>query len=176
MLLLDILLGGLLAYGLVRGMWNGLFVELASVVALYLGIYIAILFSSVTRDFISESVSRDPKIVQATAFALTFFAVVVAVLLLAKVFTSLANFTGIAIINRLLGGVFGFVKMILILSVTLGVLDSLVPDTTFVTTEELDQSKLYNPVRKTAVMVFPLITEAFTELRPDAEEEFISTP
>lgn len=174
MLLLDILLGGLLVYGLIRGLWNGLFVELASVTALYLGIYAAILFSSVTKDVISDSVSRDPKIVQASAFALTFLAVVVAVLLLAKVFTSLANFTALGIVNRLLGSIFGFVKMLLILSVTLGVLDSLIPDNVFITSEELDQSLFYKPVREASQMVFPRIAEVFTELRP--EEDFILIP
>jgi len=45
---LDIILGALLLFGLVRGFMKGLFVEVASLVALIAGVYGAIHFSSFT--------------------------------------------------------------------------------------------------------------------------------
>ena len=42
---IDLILGGILLYGLIKGLWKGLFIELASLVSLLLGIYLAIKFS-----------------------------------------------------------------------------------------------------------------------------------
>jgi len=49
---LDIILGLLLAYGLYKGLKNGLFVELASLVALIAGIFGAIHFSYIAGDYL----------------------------------------------------------------------------------------------------------------------------
>ena len=51
---LDIVLGGLLAFALYKGIRNGLFVELASLVSLLAGIYFAIKFSSLIKGILSR--------------------------------------------------------------------------------------------------------------------------
>ena len=52
---LDIVLGVLLIWGLYKGLRNGLFVEIASLVALIAGLYGAIRFSYVTANYLNES-------------------------------------------------------------------------------------------------------------------------
>ena len=52
--ILDIILGVLLAYGLFRGLKNGFFVEIASVIALIAGIFGAIHFSYIASDYLNE--------------------------------------------------------------------------------------------------------------------------
>jgi membrane protein required for colicin V production len=56
---LDIILAAILLFGLVRGFMKGLFVELATLVALLLGVYGAIHFSYLISDFLVEKVSWD---------------------------------------------------------------------------------------------------------------------
>ena len=48
--ILDIVLGLLLIYGLYKGLKNGLFVEIASIIALIAGLYGAIHFSYIAGD------------------------------------------------------------------------------------------------------------------------------
>ena len=119
MSVIDIILGGLLLYGLIKGLWRGLFVELASLVSLIAGIFVALKFSGFIADIISGHVSWEPRYISITAFLITFIAVVVGIILLAKFFTKLADFASLGLLNRILGGVFGFLKMVLILSVSL---------------------------------------------------------
>ena len=97
---LYIVLGVILVVGLFKGIKNGLFVELASLISLILGIYIAIKFSFLARIMLSGFVHWNPKTIQIIAFIVTFPVVVVAISLLAKFLTSVANFAKLGVINQ----------------------------------------------------------------------------
>ena len=75
--------------------------------------------------------------------------------LLGKLFTKIANFAALGILNKLLGGVFGAVKIGLILSVLLIVFDKLNSTIPFVNKENTEDSVLYEPVKGLAPMIFP---------------------
>ena len=53
----DIIIAALLLFGLVRGIMKGLFIEVASLVALIAGVYGAIHFSYFVSNFLKEYVS-----------------------------------------------------------------------------------------------------------------------
>ena len=76
---LDIILGVLLAIAMFKGIKNGLFVELASLVSLLLGIYAAVKFSNFMKEFLAGFVKWNPNTIQVVAFILTFILVVIAV-------------------------------------------------------------------------------------------------
>lgn len=159
---IDILLGALLGYGLVKGIWKGLFVELASLVALLAGIFIAVKFSVVVGDTIADEPSRTASI---TAFIITFILVVVAITLLAKMFTKLADFAGLGLLNRLLGGLFGFLKSVLILSVLLNFFLKINSGNAFAEQETLDDSLFFYPVLSVSNYIFPSLEEWFAEYK-----------
>lgn len=164
---IDIVLGALLAYGLVKGIWKGLFVELASLIALLAGIFIAVKFSLVIGDAISDEPSRTASV---TAFIITFIIVVVAITLLAKVFTGLADFAGLGLINRLLGGVFGFLKMVMVLSVLLNFFLKVNTSSAFAEQKTLDDSVFFYPVLSVSNYIFPSLEEWFTEYKEETTE------
>ena len=120
---LDIVLGGLLAFGLYKGIRNGLFVEVASLLSLLLGIYFAVKFSILTAEIISGIVHWNPKTIQVTAFILTFILIVVGISLLAKFLTGIADFAQLGWINKLGGGFFRVLKTILIVSIFLNLFE-----------------------------------------------------
>ena len=163
--LLDIFLAVLLAYGFIRGIWNGFFVELASLLSLIIGVYIAIKFSYLVGAFLSEHVSWEPKTIQITAFVITFILVVIGIGILARSFTVIANFASLGIINKLLGGVFGLLKTILIISITLNFFQKINSHNTFIEKETLDKSVLYNPIQKVSKMIYPKLEEWFEDLK-----------
>ncbi len=163
--ILDIILGGFLIYGIIRGVWNGFFVELASFVSLILGIYIAIKFSFLTQSIIESHVSWSPKTVQIVAFALTFVLVVVGITALAKAFTTLANFASLGIINKIGGGFFGLLKTILILSVSLHFFHKFNEKTELVEKETLVESLIYYPTLEISGLVYPAIENWFMEFK-----------
>jgi membrane protein required for colicin V production len=162
---LDILLGCLLLYGFIRGIWNGFFVELASFISLLVGIYAAIKFSYLMKTIIASHVSWSPKTIQIAAFAITFLLVVVAITVLAKFFTTVANFASLGLINKLAGGIFGLLKTVLIISISLNLFLKINTHNTFAEKEALDNSLFFNPIQKISAAIYPSIEEWFTDFK-----------
>ncbi len=163
--LMDVFLSVLLIYGFVRGVRNGFFVELASFVSILLGIYIAIKCSSLSKIFLENHVSWNPKNIQIIAFVLTFFVVITAVSALASFFTSIANYISLGIFNTVLGGLFGILKTILILSVVLNLYQKINAYIHFTDKKTFDKSLLYNPTQKVSKIIYPSIEEWFTTFK-----------
>lgn len=161
---IDIILGGLLLYGIVKGLWKGLFAELASLLSLLAGIYVAVKFSGLVGKMLEGHVD-NPKYISIVAFTITFIAVVVGIVLLAKVFTKLADFSGLGLVNRLLGGFFGLLKMILILSVSLNFFMKLNSSNVLAEKKTLDDSLFFYPILKVSNTIFPVLEEWFKEYK-----------
>ena len=157
MTIIDIVLGALILFGLVRGFMKGLFVEVASLAALVLGVYGAIHFSNFAAEFLESRVDWSERTINITAFAITFVVIVMAISLAGKAFTKLADFAALGVLNKLLGGVFGALKIGLILSVVLLLFNNLNKTIPFVDDDDINDSVLYEPVRSLAPMIFPSI-------------------
>ncbi|CAL2102510.1 CvpA family protein [Tenacibaculum sp. 190130A14a] len=167
----DIIIAALLLFGFVRGLMKGLFVEVASLVALVAGVYGAIHFSYFIGDWLKGSVDWEEKYISLAAFAATFVVIIVVIALLGKILTKIADFASLGILNKILGGVFGALKIGLILSVIFiffGKMNDTIP---FVSQESLNESILYKPVKKIAPTIFPSIIKD----EDDAEEEKSTT-
>ncbi len=156
---LDIILGSLILFGLVRGFMKGLFVEVASLIALVAGVYGAIHFSNFASEFLEAKVDWNEKTIHITAFAITFIIIVLAIAFAGKALTKLANFAALGIINKLFGGVFGGLKIALVLSVVLIVFDKMNSAIPFADDEDLENSALYKPVKSLVPMILPSILE-----------------
>ena len=122
---LDIILGVLLAIAMFKGIKNGLFVELASLVSLLLGIYAAVKFSNFMKEFLAGFVKWNPNTIQVVAFILTFILVVIAVSLLGKFLTGIADLAFLGWLNSLGGGFFRVLKTILIIGIVFKVFEKI---------------------------------------------------
>jgi membrane protein required for colicin V production len=164
---LDIILGALILFGLIRGLSKGLFVEIASVVALIAGVFGAIYFSDFASNFLENRFDWNEKTINIIAFAITFIIIVLAISFAGKALTKLADFAALGILNKLLGGVFGALKIGLILSIVLVLFDKMNRSIPFVEIAELEDSILYKPVKSLAPMIFPYIIKE--DLSSDSE-------
>jgi len=158
---LDIILCCILGYGVFNGIRKGLFVELASLVSLLLGIYIAIKFSGVVGGFFDGHLPEDPKTAAVVSFIITFIAVVVAITLLAKFMTKIADFSGLGLVNRIMGAVFGLLRTILILSVLLTFFVKINHNNFIAEKKTLDESMFFYPILKVSNIIFPVLEEWF---------------
>src|SRR5690606_13459520 len=166
MTVLDIVLLVLLGFGLVKGFMNGLFVEVASLVALVAGVYGAIHFSSCVASFLESRVDWEEKTINIAAFAITFMIIVLVISLAGKALTKIADFAALGIINKLLGAAFGFLKLALIASVILVIFDSANKTLPLMDEKDTEDSMLYEPIISFAPMILPSILN----LKDDIEE------
>ncbi len=158
--ILDIIIGLLLAYGLYKGLRNGLFVELASIAALIAGIFGAIRFSYIAADYLSSRLEWDERYIKLTAFVITFIIIVFAVHLLGKTLTRIADFALLGFLNKLAGGIFGLVKVAVILGALLVFFDRANSRLGVVRSETIENSVLYGPVKEVGALVFDWVLEA----------------
>ena len=157
MVLIDIILLAFIALGIVRGFINGLFVEVASIIALIAGIYGAIHFSNFAAEFLQEKVDWNEKTITISAFAITFIVIVLVIALAGKALTKLADFAALGMLNKLLGAIFGGIKMTLVLSVLLIIFEKFNAQILFTDEEDLKASALYNPVKSLIPSILPSI-------------------
>ena len=156
----DVVILVILLYGFIKGIMKGFFVEVASLVALIGGIWGAIHFSYFAGDFLKESVAWSEKKISLAAFAITFVGIVVAVSLLGKFLTKLADLAALGLVNKLMGGVFGLVKVGLILSMLFVFFHKLNATVSFVDDATLEESSLYTTVKSIAPTLFPSIIKS----------------
>jgi membrane protein required for colicin V production len=154
---LDILLAIILAYAVIDGIKNGLFVELASLVSLVLGIYFAVKFSFFARGILASFFHWNPKTVQVVAFIVTFLVVISAISFLGKFLTKVADFAYLGVVNKIGGGFFRLLKAVVILSIFLNLFEKINFNNVFVKKQTLDNSLFYRPIQKTAYLIYPSI-------------------
>jgi len=152
---IDIILAVLLIFGFVRGIMKGLFVEVASLVSLIAGVYGAIHFSYFVSNYLTEHVSWEERYITIVSFAVTFAIIVLVISLLGRIFTKIADFAALGVINSILGGVFGALKIGLILSIALIIFDKLNSTLPFISKEATETSILYQPIQDLAPTLFP---------------------
>lgn len=161
----DIIIAALLLFGFIRGLFKGLFVEVASLVSLVAGVYGAIHFSNFIGDFLKQYVSWEEKYRTLVSFALTFAIIVLVIALLGKIFTKIADFASLGLLNKFLGGAFGALKIGLILSVVLLIFSKLNSTIPFISEEQTNNSILFKSIKNLAPTLFP-------KLLKDSESEF----
>lgn len=151
----DIVIAALLGFGFIRGLFKGLFVEVASLVGLVAGVFGAMHFSYFAGDFLSEHLDWEENYISLSAFALTFIGIVIIITLAGKILTKIADFAALGFLNKILGGIFGFLKIALILSVVFSFFIKITNNIPFLSEEEIEKSVLVTPIKNIAPILFP---------------------
>ena len=117
MILLDFILLAPLIFGLVRGLFNGLIKELVSIAAVIIGVFLAYKYADKVELFLSNYINQDGAALTIIAYLLIFGVVLLIAFALSFLLTKLLQAMSLGLFNRLLGGVFGLGKSLLILLV-----------------------------------------------------------
>ncbi len=156
---IDFVIIVLLVFGLARGFTDGFVKELASLLALILGIWGAIKFSAFTAAKLYDYFDMTGRYVGIIAFLITFIIIVIIIHFIGIAVDRFVDTISLGFLNRLLGLVFGVFKTALILSVIFVVFNAIDAKHHFLPRETIAQSKFYNPIADIAPMIFPIIGE-----------------
>ena len=152
---LDIILCILLIWGLYNGYTKGLIIQMASLLALILGVYGAIVFSNLTQGILTSNFQIDNKYIPIISFATTLIAIVIAVHFLGKVLEKSINMIALGLFNKLLGAVFGVLKVALLLSALIFVFEGLDKQFSLIPQDAKSKSVLYRPMSKLIPAIVP---------------------
>jgi len=147
-----------------KGYKKGFIIELASLAGLILGIYVAIHYSANITSFLDGFLNLEYKYINIIAFALTFIIVVIAVMFIGRILEKIIKVVMLGFVNRIIGAVFGIVKILLILSFLILLLELIDDRQKFITEERKESSMLYYPVASIAPTVISLFRANKDEL------------
>ena len=84
--------------------------------------------------------------------------------------TTVAQFTGMGLINKFAGAFFGLLKTLLLISVTHHFFHKMNAKVDFVSKEQLEKSILYYPTLEISGKIYPALESWFDEFYPSKEE------
>ena len=151
---IDIILLIILGFGLVRGFMRGLIIEMASLLAIVVGIYGAIHFSFFTASLLDKILPAEKQTLEAVAFGVTLIVLMLSVMLLAKILTKMFKAAELGVLNRLGGALFGLLKSIVIVGSIFVFLERTFQTEKWLSTSALSESVLYKPVKSVSQVVY----------------------
>ena len=145
---LDIVIFCILGLLIFNGIRKGFIISLASLVALVLGIWAAVHFSNYISDLLVRTFHPSTTWLSVLSFTLTFLLVVIVVILIAKLLERVVKTVGLGWLNRIIGGIFGLIKGILIVSILLFIIVSFDPQGKVITPKTKQSSFCYSYIEK----------------------------
>lgn len=143
-----------------KGFKNGLIVELCSLVALVLGVFVTISFSDVTYALLQENFPNLSTGLSILSYVVTFVVVVVAVRLMGKLITKLVDAVALSFVNKTLGSLFGAFKAVLFLALLSILFESLNNKWQMAPDNYTDNSEVYQVVKLTGATMQSVFSEA----------------
>jgi membrane protein required for colicin V production len=162
----NIILAIPIVWGFYKGFKKGLIVELASILAIILGVYACSKFSDTVANFLGSNLHTHISSLYLTVIsvAIVFIGILILVSFLAKRIQKLAEALFLGIANRILGGIFGAFKWALLISMLLYLFDILNAKASFVSGEVLQQSWVYTHLVLLAPWVMPTLLKSKAKL------------
>ena len=154
-------------WGFWRGFMKGAIMEAATFVAFFLGVWGGLHLSDGMAGLIHKWTGSTSPYVPLISFALVFVGILAAVFAVAKLVEKLAEKIALNFVNKLIGGVVGSLKYLLLLSVLFFVVDSIEKNLEVIPPAMKDKSLLYRPVAKIAPLLIPGMKESrFGKMMP----------
>lgn len=171
---LDILLLIPLIYGAWKGFKHGLIIEVFTLLALFVGIYVGIHFSDFTARLLREYVGLNSKLLPIIAFTITFLAVGAMVFFLGKTIEKLIKITALTPLNKFAGVFFSLLKYVYMLSTLLVILESYDEKLDFFPAKVKQDSVLYNPIFAVSTTTIPSLKESAIFLKNALESDSLN--
>ena len=123
--LIDLIIIAIIGFGIIRGYSKGLIIEFSSFFGIFIAFLIAGNVDNVLSDKVSSFTNANSDLINTICFILIFILSYVLIIYIAKGFTKLAKVVYLGLLNSLLGGVFGGLKLLLILLIIVKIIFSL---------------------------------------------------
>lgn len=152
--ILDLIIATILILGAIRGFRKGFFHEIATLVALIAGIFIASLAARIAGTIIEGLTNWNIHMVMVLVFIVAFLIVAGLIRLLGMLITRLLKTLMLGLINRIAGLAFGILKWSLILAVIFSLITFFDQGHNILSEDLLSGSILYTQLEKLNILHF----------------------
>jgi membrane protein required for colicin V production len=172
---LDILILLPILYGAYKGFKHGFVIELFTLLAILVGIYVGIHFSDYTANWLKTSFDWDSEYLPVVAFTLTFLGVGAMIFFGGKMVEKMIKVVQLSPLNKFLGVIFATLKSLYIVSVLLVLIESYDEKSNFFPEKTKNNSLLYEPVKDVSTKTVPALGESTIFLKNALHNETDST-
>ncbi len=151
--IIDIILAVILSYSLYKGFKNGLIIELCGILGIVIGIYLAYHFS----DLLVQYIDLPTDIAHVLSFVGVLIMVIITLGIVARILSKLIDYSGLGVVNRVLGSFASLVKSAMILSVMVSLFLYMNKRTEWVDNEIVKKSVIAKTLQNTSHIIFPYI-------------------
>ena len=144
---------------LFHGFSKGFVSQAISLIALVLGVWLSFKFSVPFGDWLKSFADLPGTVLHIIAFALILTIVMLVLTLIGKAIEKVVKLAMLGWLNKLLGIVFALLKAVLIIGLVIIIFDAIYNLIPFVSSDTLNESVLYNPIKSIANTVFPFLNE-----------------
>ena len=151
---LDIIISICLIYGFVKGFSNGIIIEISNIISVFLAIYIGIHFSEFIYPYLTlDKLSDYSNLIPLLSFLIVFIIIIIIIKSVGELINKITNQLALGVVSKLLGAIFGMIKLLLILMVLL--FFSMEYD--LIDKQTKEESILFNPIKKVSKNIVPEI-------------------
>lgn len=134
-----------LVYGAYKGFSQGLIIEMSTLFALVLGVFISLKYAVNVEFFLKDFIALPESYAYYIAFAVTFLLVIIVIHLLGKLLTRLIDMVSLGLFNKLFGILLGVLKAAIVVCVVLFLMNALDNRYDFISVKTKNESLLYKP-------------------------------
>ncbi len=160
---IDIIIAILLIVAAIKGLTKGFIYEIVSLIALIGGVWGAIKFSDITKNFLVNDLTFTNQYIDIIAFIITFVAIIVLVHFLGKAVEKIIKAVALGFINRILGMIFAVFKAAFIIGIIIIVVERIDEKSKFIKPEVAEESICYKPIRNIALTTFPFLQDLYND-------------
>jgi membrane protein required for colicin V production len=166
---IDMFIIVLLVWAVYRGYTRGFIMQLTLLVALVLGIFLALKLSGFTARQLENHINTNAESLYLVSLGITFVAVFFGINLIGKLFEKMAKSAQLSFINRIFGVLFSLGKTILLLGILLAFIDRIDQRLPLLPKNTHEHSIFYKPFTSIARTLFPSLGTAASNDRQDKE-------
>lgn len=166
---IDLFVFVLLIWAVFKGFTRGLIIQIATLAAFVVGIYLAIKLSGYTAHILSRFIHSNEEYLYIFSLAVTFLLVFFGISFLGRVVEKLVEAAQLSFVNKILGVIFSVFKTVLIVGVLLAYAEKVNVHTPFLPASTVKNSIFFKPCSKLAKMIFPALRSESVE----NNEEFV---
>ena len=154
---LDIILSLILFYGLFKGFTRGLIIEAAALLSIIIGILGALTFTPILESLLSYFLSDEKLPSSIILFTASLILIVLGINFFARNLTKFIKLVSLGGINKVLGGIFGVSKYILLISILLVFVDQFAFMFEFFESNFLDESVMFKSLKNLGYYIIQML-------------------
>lgn len=145
---LDLFFGLVLAWGAYSGFSKGLIKELASILGVIIGVFLAKNYYPYLDIKLKPIFESEAGFISILSAILIFLLTIMVFKIIAKFLTKFLKIIALGLLNRIIGSVFGIFKTVLLLCILVFIFSNINNVTGIIKAEKLSQSFFYSKIEK----------------------------